>query len=154
MEYVNTIPYFSLKLYLYVIIYCQFVSWISLWHLLSVLMSYDCATKKMQMSEALAFSNPSIKLIWGNLRRYFQFGPILKKNWTKTFFTSNWKVKGQIKPKANWRAVDSPKKRTNEFVLFAFLLLTANKTDLFVNWENLRRPNCFRFYLTFSRFKW
>ena len=33
----------------------------------------------MQMSEALAFWNPSIMLIWGSLRKYFQFGPILKK---------------------------------------------------------------------------
>ena len=27
--------------------------------------------------------------------------------------------KGQIKPKTDCRAVDSPKKRTNEFVIFA-----------------------------------
>jgi hypothetical protein len=33
--------------------------------------------------------------------------------------------KGQIKLKAGWRAVDFPKKRTNEFVLFAFLLFTV-----------------------------
>ena len=39
--------------------------------------------------------------------------------------------KGQIKPKANWRAVDSPKKRTNELGLFAILLFTANKINLF-----------------------
>ena len=39
--------------------------------------------------------------------------------------------KGQIKLKAYWRAVDSPKKQTNEFVLFAFLLFTANKTNSF-----------------------
>ena len=57
-------------------------------------------------------------------------------------------TKGQIKPKAHWRAVDSPKKRTNEFVLFAFLLFTANKTNLFVRFlgESTVRPNCFRFY--------
>ena len=31
-------------------------------------------------------------------------------------------TKGQMKPKADWRAVDSPKKRTNDFLLlFAFL---------------------------------
>ena len=48
--------------------------------------------------------------------------------------------KGQIKPKADWRAVDSPKKRTNEFLLFAFLLFTAKET-LLVFWENLRRAN-------------
>ena len=28
-------------------------------------------------------------------------------------------AKGQIKPKADWRAVDSPKKRMNEFEFFA-----------------------------------
>ena len=39
--------------------------------------------------------------------------------------------------KADWRAIDSPKKRTDEFVLFAFLLLTS-------------RQSAFRFYLTFS----
>ena len=52
----------------------------------------------------------------------------LKRGWTKsskflTYFILNsrlWISKGQIKPKADWRAVDSPKKRTNEFVLFAF----------------------------------
>ena len=45
----------------------------------------------------------------------------------------NGKVtKGQIKPKADWRAVDSPKKQTNKFVSFAFLHFTANKTNSFV----------------------
>ena len=67
-----------------------------------------------------------------------------------TFPTS----KGQIKPKADWRAVDSHKKQTNEFVLFAFLLFTANKTNSFICLfgESTSRPNCFRFYLTFSKF--
>ena len=37
--------------------------------------------------------------------------------------------KGQIKSKADWRAIDSPKNRTDEFVLFAFLLFTANKSN-------------------------
>ena len=32
-----------------------------------------------------------------------------------------------IKPKADWRAVDSPKKRMDEFVLFTFLLFTGKK---------------------------
>ena len=45
--------------------------------------------------------------------------------------TTNLPSKGQIKPKADWRAVDSPKKRRNEFILFPFLLFTANKTNLF-----------------------
>ena len=53
--------------------------------------------------------------------------------------------KGQIKPKAYWRAVDSPKKQTNEFVLFAYLLLTEIKTNSFVRFwgESTGRPNCF-----------
>ena len=37
--------------------------------------------------------------------------------------------KGQIKPKADWPAVDSPKKPRNAFVLFDFLLFTENKTN-------------------------
>ena len=37
--------------------------------------------------------------------------------------------KGQLFSKADWRAIDSPKKRTDEFVLFAFLLFTANKSN-------------------------
>ena len=62
-------------------------------------------------------------------------------------------TKGQIKPKADLRAVDSPKKRTNKFVLFAFLLFTANKTNSFVRFlgESTARQFCFRFYLTFTR---
>ena len=35
--------------------------------------------------------------------------------------------KGQLISKANWRAIDSPKKRTDDSVLFAFLLFAANK---------------------------
>ena len=38
---------------------------------------------------------------------------------TLGFFTQ---PKGRIKPKPDWPAVESPKKRTNKFVLFAFLL--------------------------------
>ena len=37
--------------------------------------------------------------------------------------------KGHLISKADWRAIDSPKKRTEEFVLFAFLLFTANKSN-------------------------
>ena len=40
--------------------------------------------------------------------------------------------KGQLISKADWRAIDSPKKRKNEFVLFAFLFFTANKSNSFV----------------------
>ena len=55
--------------------------------------------------------------------------------------------KGQIKPKADWRAVDSPKNRTNEFVLFAFFYFTANKTNSFVHFlgESTARQSAFGF---------
>ena len=61
-------------------------------------------------------------------------------------------VKGQIKPEEDWRAVDSPKKESNEFVLFVFLLFMANKTNSFVRFlgESMARPNCFWFYMTFN----
>ena len=49
--------------------------------------------------------------------------------------------KGQLISKADWRAIDSPNKRTDEFVLFAFLLFTANKSNSSVFWENLRLAN-------------
>ena len=39
------------------------------------------------------------------------------------------KTKGQLISKADWRAIDSPKKRTDKFVLFAFLLFRANKSN-------------------------
>ena len=52
-------------------------------------------------------------------------------------------TKGQIKPKADWRTVDSTKKQINEFVLFAFLLFTANRSNLFVRFlgECTAHPN-------------
>ena len=59
-------------------------------------------------------------------------------------------TKGQIKPKADCHAVDSPKKRINN--LFS-LLFTANKTNVFVCFlgESKACPNCFKFYVTFNR---
>jgi hypothetical protein len=48
----------------------------------------------------------------------------------------------QIKPKADWRAVDSPKKRTIEFVFAALKSKRAKKiVRLFVFWENLQHAN-------------
>ena len=38
-------------------------------------------------------------------------------------------LKGQLISKADWWAIDSPKKQTDEFVLFAFLLFMANKSN-------------------------
>ena len=50
--------------------------------------------------------------------------------------------KGQIKPKADWRAVDSPKKQTNKFVFVTLKSKKVKKTSSFVHfWENLRRIN-------------
>ena len=61
--------------------------------------------------------------------------------------------KGQIKPKADWPAIDCPKKRTNEFVLsgnkissFKYFWTDKQKNKqicLFVFWENLWRANLF-----------
>ena len=42
-------------------------------------------------------------------------------------------IKGQIKPKADWRGIDSPKKQTNEFVLLAVKSKKANKTNSLVH---------------------
>ena len=49
-------------------------------------------------------------------------------------------------------AVDSPKKWTNKFVLFAVKSKKANKTNSFIPFfgGNLLHTDCFRFYLTFT----
>ena len=59
--------------------------------------------------------------------------------------------KGQFISKAEWHAIDSPKKQTDEFVLFAFLLFTANKSNSSVRFlgESMARQSAFRNYLTF-----
>ena len=56
-------------------------------------------------------------------------------------------TKGQIKPKADWRAADSPKKQTNEFVFVAFLLFTAKKQNSFVRFlgESTAHKSAFGF---------
>ena len=59
--------------------------------------------------------------------------------------------KGQIKRKADCRAIDSPKKQTIDFFLFFFAI--HGKQNKFVHsflGESTARPNCFLFYLTFS----
>ena len=40
--------------------------------------------------------------------------------------------KGQLISKADWHSIDSPKNRTDEFDLFAFLLFRANKQIKFI----------------------
>ena len=61
--------------------------------------------------------------------------------------------KGQLISKAIYGLLTSPKKRTDEFVLFAFLLFTANKSNSSVRFlgESTASQSAFRFYLTFRR---
>ena len=60
-------------------------------------------------------------------------------------------TKGQLILKADWRAIDSAKKQTDEFVLFSFLLFTAKKSNSSIRFlgESTERQSAFRFYLTF-----
>ena len=55
-------------------------------------------------------------------------------------------AKDQLISKADWCAIDSPKKRTEEFVLFAFFLFTANKSNSSVRFlgESMARQSAFR----------
>ena len=64
-------------------------------------------------------------------------------------------TKGQSISKADWRAIDSFKKQTDEFVLFAFLLFTANKSNSSVHFlgESTARQSAFRFFLTFRNLR-
>ena len=59
--------------------------------------------------------------------------------------------KGQLILKADWCAIDSPKKRTDEFVLFVFVLFMVNKSNSSVRFlgESTARQSAIRFYLTF-----
>ena len=69
------------------------------------------------------------------------------------FENSTIRTKGQIKPIADWRAVDSPTKRTNEFGFFAVKSKKQKKKTEFVRLFFGRiygAPICLRFYLTFS----
>ena len=51
-------------------------------------------------------------------------------------------VKGQLIPKADWRAIDSPKnERMNLFCLLFLLFTETNQIRAFVFWENLRLAN-------------
>ena len=59
-----------------------------------------------------------------------------------------YQVKGQLITKADWRAIDSPKKRTDEFDLFAFLLFMANKSNSSLRFlgESMARQSAFEIY--------
>ena len=68
---------------------------------------------------------------------------------TKTF--CSFAIKGQIKPKADLPDEDSPKK--NERICFVCFFAFHSKQNKFVHsflGESMERPNCFKFYLTFS----
>ena len=64
-------------------------------------------------------------------------------------------AKGQLISKAINGLLTSPKKWMDEFVLFAFLLLMANKSNSSVCFlgESMARQSAFRFYLTFTKVK-
>ena len=70
------------------------------------------------------------------------------------FFKNFVITKGQLISKADWRTIDSPKKRTDEFVLFAFLLFTANNSNQSARFlgESTARTSAFQFYLTFRQY--
>ena len=63
-------------------------------------------------------------------------------------------TKGQLISKAIYGLLTSPKKRMDEFVLFVFLLFTANKSNSSVRFlgESTACQSAFRFYLTFRKF--
>ena len=65
--------------------------------------------------------------------------------WVKLQALAVLKV-SQLISKADCRAIDSPKKRTDEFVLFAFLLFTANKSNTSVHFlgESTAGQSAFR----------
>ena len=62
-------------------------------------------------------------------------------------------TKGQLIFKVDGRAVDSTKKGTDEFVLFAFFLFTANKSNSSVRFlgESTARQSALQFHLTFNK---
>ena len=54
--------------------------------------------------------------------------------------------------KSGLHAIDSPKKRMDKVVLFAFLLFTANKSNSSVHFlgESMAHKSAFQFHLTFK----
>ena len=54
-------------------------------------------------------------------------------------------TKGQLISKTDWRAIDSPKKRMDEFDLFAVKSKKANKTNLSIRFlgESMARQSAF-----------
>ena len=65
-------------------------------------------------------------------------------------------IKGQLISKAIYGLLTSPKKQMDEFVLFAFLLFLANKSNSSVRFlgESKARQSAFRFYSNFNSNKY
>ena len=82
---------------------------------------------------------------WVILSKYLMpiFSLILWKPFRYVEGSMSISGKGQIKPKADWCAVDSPKTRTKEFVLFAFLLFTANNSFMYLTFRIYQSIVCF-----------
>ena len=80
-----------------------------------------------------------------SLMMHFESYPLNEHGW-KRF--SHWSIKGQLISKAIYGLITSPKKRTDKFDLFAFLLFTANKKKSFVRFlgESTARQSAFRFF--------
>ena len=71
----------------------------------------------------------------------------------KTLFgCTEYVSKGQLISKPIYDLLTSPKKRTDEFDLFAFLLFTANKSNSSVHFfgESTARQSAFWYLLTFN----
>ena len=70
------------------------------------------------------------------------------------FFFWNFQSEGQLFSKVIYGLLTSPKKQTDEFVLFAVLLFTENKSNSFIHFlrESTARKSVFRFYLTFKNY--
>ena len=94
------------------------------------------------------------KLKYENHKLKFMFSKATKID---EIFTVNLTLcKGQLISKAIYGLLTSPKKQMDEFVLFAFLLFTANKSNLSVRFlgESMARQSAFQFYLTFRQSRW
>ena len=101
-----------------------------------------CSNKKGEKSyNNIIADNESFSFV-------YQFTPLRNKLLCHVFRA----LKGQVISKAIYGLLTSPKKQTDEFVLFAFLLFRANKSNTSIRFlgESTARQSAFRFYLTFS----
>ena len=61
-----------------------------------------------------------------------------------SIFSLSYTTKGQIKPKADWRTIDSPKKRMNKFVLY-FRIVKPKKIVRLVLGESTAHQSAYGF---------